>query len=131
MILICFTCKTIIPENFTIYKSIDNTFCSKKCRNKTMQLIIDKDPEFKFPNKWNNIINNNHNNNHNNNYNYNCDIQECNIRESNKDIYININIKYLEKTTLSKKSYFKIICYILILLYIIYFYKYVYNIKKK
>ena len=77
MILICFTCKMLIPENFTIYKSFDNTFCSKKCRNKIMQLIIDKDPEFKFSNKWNNIINN-----------YNCDIQECNIRQSNKDIYI-------------------------------------------
>jgi hypothetical protein len=109
-----------IPENFTIYKSFDNSFCSKNCRNKTIQLVIDKDPEFNFPNKWNKIINNN----------YDYDIHESNMRESNKDIYININIKYLEKPNACKKSYFKIICYILILLYIIYFYKYLYNIKK-
>ena len=119
MILSCFTCKMKIPEHFTIYKSFDNSFCSKNCRNKTMQLIINKDPEFQFPNKWNNIINN-----------YEYDIQECNMRESNKDIYININIKNLEKTNVSKKTYFKIICYVLILLYIIYFYKYVYNKKR-
>lgn len=49
----CWSCKTIIKNNYAIYMCVDNSFCSTHCRDKHFNHIRNIDPELNYPEKWN------------------------------------------------------------------------------
>lgn len=49
----CCSCKKIIKNDNVVYMCVDNTFCSMPCRDKHLRYIRNFDPEFNYPDKWN------------------------------------------------------------------------------
>lgn len=50
----CCSCKRLIRNDNVLYMCVDNTFCSMSCRDKHLKYIRNFDPEFNYPEKWNN-----------------------------------------------------------------------------
>ena len=53
----CSSCKYAIPVYYPIYRSFDLDFCSVLCRNKFLNIIYIKDPDFKCPQHWSYYLN--------------------------------------------------------------------------
>jgi hypothetical protein len=53
----CSSCKYAIPVYYPIYRSFDLDFCSVLCRNKFLNIISIKDPDFKCPQHWSYYLN--------------------------------------------------------------------------
>ena len=51
----CCSCKKNIPNDSVIYMCVDNTFCSLSCGDKHLRYIINFDPDFNYPELWNNL----------------------------------------------------------------------------
>ena len=49
----CEFCVSVITNKEKIFMGCDNSFCSIICRSNFMSKIIDKDPNFAYPNLWN------------------------------------------------------------------------------
>lgn len=50
----CCSCKKYIKNNNVLYMCVDNTFCSMSCRDKHLKFIKNFDPDFNYPDRWNN-----------------------------------------------------------------------------
>ena len=50
----CCSCKKHIRNNNVLYMCVDNAFCSMSCRDRHLSYIKNFDPEFNYPERWNN-----------------------------------------------------------------------------
>lgn len=50
----CSSCKKNIRNDKILYMCVDNSFCSMPCRDKHLRYIRNFDPEFNYPDRWNN-----------------------------------------------------------------------------
>ena len=50
----CCSCKKYISNDNVLYMCVDSTFCSMSCRDRHLKYIKNFDPEFNYPDRWNN-----------------------------------------------------------------------------
>lgn len=50
----CCSCKKNIKNGNILYMCVDNSFCSMHCRDRHLRYIKNFDPDFNYPERWNN-----------------------------------------------------------------------------
>ena len=112
----CELCESVITNKEKIFMGCDNYFCSIICRSNFMSKIIDKDPNFAYPNLWNR-----HKLKKTNSL---LSLQDCNdnkveiIIDNNVEIIINNNVEIIiddnyyliDNYQLNNNVYFTYIC---------------------